>query len=270
MSLAILNELVDAIYVLWLPRYAYRRERLEKQLAGVRVEWVDGVDENGFTLDELRDNVLRLSGRSELNQGIQAKNLAIWLGQRRIREMIRERKQRAIVLEDDAWFLPDAARRLEHCWQEIRSAPINDDWRLIYLYRENPAGPIDAANYRQLGGASPFGYRPGPPQLPQYCNQGGTWWWNYIVNGEGTPETSAGQRELIVRDDGSILDHVYRAASERISTAAYAIDWRAVEAMNEETIVWTNDWWLARLTEVGHPMRSQCYCFTPCPVWPRP
>lgn len=272
MNLSILNDLVDAVYVLWIPRYRERRERLERQLDGVRIEWIQGCDWREHSVDFLRSEVAKLAGkgREPLNLAIPAHNLAIWIGQRQIREAIRERKQRAVVIEDDAWFLPDAARRIEHYWEEIRSPPINDDWRVLYLYRENPAGPIDAAHCRQYGYVVPFGCRHGPPQLPQYCNKGWPLWWSYIEHGHGTPETAAHQRELIVRHDGSILDHVYRGASERISTVAYAIDWRAVEAMNEERVIWTNDWWLARLTEPNHPMRSQCYCFTPCPVWPRP
>lgn len=276
MSLEILNDLFDRVYVLYLPTNGPRCERLRLQLAGVNVEWVEGVDASQHTLPELRERVETLArakcGKVEpLNPKIKPKNMAIWLGQFAVRERIRQAGERSLVLEDDAWFVPDAGRRLAHYFDEIHGPPINDRWELLYLYRENPAGPIDGAFRRRWGGSPDFdgGYRRVPPVLPQQACQDGPSVWDWVQNGNGPPETCSNPRELIVRDDGSILDHVYIGTSERISTVAYAISSAAVEAMYGERIIWTNDWWVARLTEPGHRLRKHCYCVMPAVVWPR-
>ena len=273
MSLQILNSLFDRVYVLYLPRNVERMRRLTEQLRGVDVVWWRGFDAREYTLAELRARVTELAGLKcePLNPAIRAKNLAIWLSQWGVRNEILTDGVRALVLEDDAWFVPDAARRLEHYAEELHGEPINDRWNVLYLYRENPAGPIDAAFRRSWGGSPDFegGFRRVPPQLPQTACYDGPSVWDWIQHGNGPPELCSNPRELIVREDGSILDHVYIGASERISTVGYAITPEAVSAMYEETTIWTNDWWLARLTEPGHRLRRTCYCLTPSVVWPR-
>lgn len=254
----ILNTLFDRVYVLWLPRYVKRRQRLEEQLRGVEVEWVEAYEHRDYSLDELRKRVTALAGPQcqPLNQNIPQKNLAIWLGQYEVRNRILERKERSLVLEDDAWFLPDAARRLEHYFEELRGDPINNTWKLLYLFRENPASPLDWS-YRVPEGPPEEGFIPGRiPKFPHFPGQ----------TLPGQPDCG---RELIVRKDGSVLDHVYRASREKISTAAYAISHEAVAEMRKERVIWTNDWWVARLTEPDHPLHKDCYCVTPYVVLPR-
>jgi hypothetical protein len=277
MSLKILNALFDAVYVLYLPRHDRRRERLAAQLAGVNVEWVQGVDAAEHKVKDLRARVTELAGPNcePINPKIRPKNMAIWLGQYEVRERIRAAGQRALVLEDDAWFVPDAQRRLEHYFHELLGEPINGNWHLLYLYRENPAGAIDAATRRAWGGTEfPGGWRPAMPVFSEQARRDGKYpLWDFLVAGKGESDQVSYPRELVQRSDGSVLDHVYRGSYERISTAAYAISATAVDSMyttgTHGNVIWTNDYWVGRLTEHWHPLRSSCYCLTPSVCWPR-
>lgn len=280
----VLPFLFDRVYVIAIARHQQRVQRLASQLADLSADfvvWSEGIDARQYTLDGLRGAVTETARRhepevAEINPDIRKKNLAIWLSHYAVREQIRKRGERALILEDDAWFVPDAACRLLHYDGELRSPPIANEWDLLYLYRENPASAIDGALRRTLGGTVDFvgGARPAFPVLPDEATREGSDLWAYIETGEGQAERAAWPRELIRRRDGSILDHVYRAASERISLCAYAISAAGVEWLYDpdtlDETIWTNDWWVARLTEPRHPIRNRCYCLTPCVVWPRP
>lgn len=247
MTLEALNRLFGRVIVLTLPsRNVWQRSILQQQLAGVQVEWLEGVDASQRTIDDLRSEVIEAAGADSINPDVGAYNWACWLSHRRIWQDIASGDKTALILQDDAWFLPDADRRLNHYFDELSGEPINGQWGVLWLSQERPASALDAAVYRV------------PLDIPvTQC------------------ESDAQQhRQLITDRHGRTLDHVVRACRERVNLVAHAITPDAARALlqprNMLTVdrkPWTTDWWLGRLSEPGHDWSDRCFVLTPFPVW---
>ena len=268
--LAILNELFSRVCVLYVPgRNVSQRERLKQQLADVKVDWIEGVSAGMQTVDELREKVIMLSGGKRVNPSIPAHNLACWLSYHFLFTQIAEGEhQSVLILQDDAWFLPDAARRIAHYREELNAPPILNGWAALWLSQHNPASALDACFAphhktalpilpgQEMESSDAYFYWKMPESLPLWRHQ------------------HAGGRKLIVRSDGSVLDHVVLAASERVNLVALAITQRAVRRLLQPSMMltptnepFTTDWWVGRLTEPSSPIGHQCFILTPWPVW---
>jgi glycosyl transferase family 25 len=128
-----LEQYFDKIFVVSIPRFADRHERVKKNLEGVSFDlfWgadklalnYDAVKTNG-TYDEQRAKKLQRQGKA-LNLG----EIACSLSHRMVyEEMVKNNWKKILILEDDV--LP-IAENLEHLPAAIEELP--NDWELVYL-----------------------------------------------------------------------------------------------------------------------------------------
>jgi len=129
----LLQKYFDKIFVVTLPRFTDRQQRMNEYLKGLNFEYFYGADKlelnyedaksNG-TYDEARAKSLQRQGKA-LNLG----EIACSLSHRNIYSaMIKEGWQRVLILEDDALPLYD---RLDLLNDSIKELPAN--WELVYL-----------------------------------------------------------------------------------------------------------------------------------------
>lgn len=250
LDLRFLNDIFPDVYVLYISRDR-TVSRLWNQLAGVRAEWIEGTETaDGYTLDELRSEVQRLAGAHclPLNPNIKPKGLCIWLSMRRIDDLILTSGRPALVLESDAYFLPEAVGWLRSALED----ELPKDWRYLKLWDNWPTCQADTP--------STPGRRMAPPLPEDEISSTGPCYWEWL-NNPNSCDCYAYGPEIV-------SEHIYRPCYARIGTVATGRTPEAIEAVRAERVIWNSDWGLGCLTIPGHPLYRHCYGLTPFPVWP--
>lgn len=244
MNLKILNQLFKRVFVLTLPRYPNRRRRLEEQLAGVDVTWCKGVDAKDYTREQLVDLIHRRSPNLKVPDAFQEKDLAIWVGQQGILDMVVEADGLCLVMEDDAFFVPGADEMLDHYSKQWSGDPVNGEIDLLFLSRPNPA------SYPDIFWQNKSDHHP-------------------VHASAHMPGTTQTGRRRLVRADGMILDHVYGAGDEWVSACCYAITPAAVSELRKPRTprIWpyivTYDFLLGLLCQYENDFKFRCFGVTP-------
>ena len=128
-----LNNYFDKTFVVSVPRFTDRHEKVKERLEGLEFEFFWGADKNVLdfeaakhdgTYDEAMTRKLQRMGKV-LSPG----ELACSLSHRLLYDtIVRQKWQRVLVLEDDVWPL---SNNLEQLPNAIRALP--PDWDLVYL-----------------------------------------------------------------------------------------------------------------------------------------
>jgi len=129
----LLQNYFDKIFVVTLPRFADRQQRMNEHLQGLPFEFFNGADKMQIdydkaktdgTYDETRTKQLQRQGKV-LNLG----EIACSLSHRNIYSaMIKEGWQRILILEDDALPLYDHLELIKDTLNELPA-----DWELVYF-----------------------------------------------------------------------------------------------------------------------------------------
>jgi glycosyl transferase family 25 len=130
-SIAYLQKYFDKIFVVSVPRFADRHQRVSQQLAGLSFDFfwgadklkLDAVQQDG-TYDEVQAKKLQRQGKP-LNLG----EIACSLSHRMLyQEMIKNNWKRVLILEDDVVALEQALNELP-----MALAELPENWELVYL-----------------------------------------------------------------------------------------------------------------------------------------
>ena len=129
----LLRNYFDKIFVVTLPRFGDRQQRMNEHLKGLPFEYFYGADKMGLNYEDAKtDGTYDEAGAKRLQRQGKALNLgeiACSLSHRNIyAAMIKESWQKILILEDDALPLYD---RLELLKDAIKELPT--DWELVYL-----------------------------------------------------------------------------------------------------------------------------------------
>jgi glycosyl transferase, family 25 len=128
---AALNEYFDTTWVLTIARNARRRAHIERQLAGLRFQYFEGID--GRTITET-DSRVDFSAASEVHgRRFLPNEAACALSHAGMLQSVVDRGlKRALILEDDAALVAREARWIPYCLERLP-----DNWELFYLgYRD--------------------------------------------------------------------------------------------------------------------------------------
>lgn len=126
-----INEYFDKVYVLTLKRASDRHQFIEKSLIGLDYEFVYGVDKKEhpdvFLLSQYDDELTRKNKLK--NSSIRLSEIAISLSHRKVyQKIIDDNVQRALVFEDDAFFIEKKAFTVKQILGELPS-----DWDCVYF-----------------------------------------------------------------------------------------------------------------------------------------
>ncbi|MGA2612703.1 MAG: glycosyltransferase family 25 protein [Spirochaetia bacterium] len=130
-SFRAMNEYFDVIWVLTIARNSHRRAHIEKQFAGLKFEYFDGVD--GKTIIESDPRVDFYQASIVNRRPFQPNEAACALSHFSMLQAVVDRGfGRALIFEDDAAPVPRAIGWIPYCLERLPG-----DWELFYLgYRD--------------------------------------------------------------------------------------------------------------------------------------
>jgi glycosyl transferase family 25 len=126
-----LNQSFDAIWVLTIPRNTERQAFIRKEFAGLKFEFITGVDGKTLTSEDPRIDVVECARRN--GRPVRTNELACTFSHVLMHErMIREGLEKVLIFEDDAVFDRKKGRWLKYILERLPA-----DWELLYLgYRD--------------------------------------------------------------------------------------------------------------------------------------
>jgi glycosyl transferase family 25 len=128
--LQLLQSFFDRIYVVSMERNADRRERMQRNLRGLPLTYIGGVDGRLLSDEEVREVYDDRAAQEIYGRSLSRGQLGCALSHRMIyQDMIENQLDRVLILEDDATLCQDNLPSIESILTQLPT-----DWDFLYLY----------------------------------------------------------------------------------------------------------------------------------------
>lgn len=130
-----LQEFFDCIYVVSIERNAARREMLERDLEGLSLTYIPGVDGHRLSAEQISEDYDEELAKSSYGRALSVGQLGCSLSHRQIHaDMVRRGLDNALIIEDDAVPCLDSLAAIDPML-----AQLPDDWDFLYLFTSRKA-----------------------------------------------------------------------------------------------------------------------------------
>jgi hypothetical protein len=260
----VLNEWFDRIVLFTIPRNEETRMvETRKVLSGLKYEVFNGLDQKNHSEEEIRQILRSFLSFPPVNakHAMMAHSVGFL---RFLKEMVEQKTERALFLEDDIALNPYAASIFKQARSELEGDIIKGDWDLIHFHSHLPCTPLDA---RIVGGSDQLYYPIEPNQVPR----DGADWYDWLDATQADPTRLipfANGRQFIENGAGSYLQCTYRGYFENLSTLCMGVSLNGAKKLLANARDWCpSDRLCGTLSQ---SKKHKVYIVSPYPCHPRP